>query len=347
MLVRFRSSQSDKEMRQEVVDDESQPGSLRAWLDSHIVAIVLLASWILPATRVYWDQFDTWVFRRLNGTLSSGGQWLKICAIMNHRMFDLVPAVLLFGLVWHWIHRVPQPARVRRFATAVILALAVLLTRTATTAVVHGPTLTYHRASPSLVIEESISVEGAVDGVAAKGSSPYSFPGDHGFVLISVVMFFVFHQAYGHAVLAAVYAVVFAMPRLIAGGHWFTDIAIGSLVMSLICTSWLYATPLNGLLQMVVVPVVIFVDRGGRMLFRSVMTILRRTHDGAQRVAERVSERVVEETPEAKESGGRVPMMHVRTSSAGAVEQQQAPRVKAPRPNIARITESELGRPLS
>lgn len=41
---------------------------------------------------------------------------------------------------------------------------------------------------------------------------------------------------------------VFALPRVMAGAHWFTDISIGSLSVVLVGMSWCLLTPLTDIL---------------------------------------------------------------------------------------------------
>jgi len=40
-----------------------------------------------------------------------------------------------------------------------------------------------------------------------------------------------------------VIAVLFSLPRIMAGAHWFTDVAVGSLSVVLVGLSWWLITP--------------------------------------------------------------------------------------------------------
>ncbi|BET97719.1 hypothetical protein TCT1_26400 [Xenorhabdus sp. TCT-1] len=48
--------------------------------------------------------------------------------------------------------------------------------------------------------------------------------------------------------IALLIMVAFALPRIMAGAHWFTDIAVGSLSLTLIGMSWILLTPLSDIM---------------------------------------------------------------------------------------------------
>ena len=39
--------------------------------------------------------------------------------------------------------------------------------------------------------------------------------------------------------------IIFMLPRIMAGAHWFTDIVVGSLSISLVGLSWVLLTPVS------------------------------------------------------------------------------------------------------
>jgi len=38
---------------------------------------------------------------------------------------------------------------------------------------------------------------------------------------------------------------VFSLPRIMSGAHWFTDVAVGSISIVLVVLSWVLLTPLS------------------------------------------------------------------------------------------------------
>ena len=48
-----------------------------------------------------------------------------------------------------------------------------------------------------------------------------------------------------HWTIALLIVVIFSMPRVMIGAHWFTDIAVGSLSIVLVGMGWVLLTPLS------------------------------------------------------------------------------------------------------
>ena len=54
----------------------------------HVVAVVLLVSWLWQPTRELWNVFDVWLFKLLNDPVHAGGLWAHIWAIGSMRPVD-------------------------------------------------------------------------------------------------------------------------------------------------------------------------------------------------------------------------------------------------------------------
>jgi hypothetical protein len=69
--------------------------------------VTLFLSWITPPFRAWWDALDIAIFRALNPSLAEPGLWQTFWAITNWRPFDIVTALIVFGLVisdcWKWV----------------------------------------------------------------------------------------------------------------------------------------------------------------------------------------------------------------------------------------------------
>ncbi len=81
-----------------------------------------------------------------------------------------------------------------------------------------------------------------------KDSSGDSFPSDHGLMLLTFCCFMHRYISVKAFSIALLIMVIFALPRIMAGAHWFTDIVVGSLSVVLIGTSWLLLTPLSDIM---------------------------------------------------------------------------------------------------
>jgi len=194
------------------------------------VAVLLLASWMGPGfARSAWDSADAAVFAFFNGA-NSEASWRTVVAALNSRWFDMVPGGLLVALYADWMladeHRW---LAARAWLGVALAAFTVLWLRI----VVKG-VLEIERISPSLAVPDAVNIETVLPAwLAVKGSSSGSFPGDHCAVatLVALVIGHVCGWRRGLAALALV--PLASLPRLMGGGHWLTDIAVGGLASGL------------------------------------------------------------------------------------------------------------------
>ena len=222
---------------------------------SHLAAIILLASWLLPVSRGWWDQLDVAVFRFLNGSLRLGELWQILWALGNIRLTDVFfgALMLLVIILWLW----GRPREIQNMKCAAFGGLAMFLV--ATPLVLHlviQTWLGYSRYSPSLVVDGALRLSKLVPSIDSKDVAITSFPGDHAFVLITFTAFFWYLGPRRFAVTASVLAFIFMLPRLVGGAHWLTDDVIGGVVPAVLVVSWLLATPLGYYLTKMFLPLV-------------------------------------------------------------------------------------------
>lgn len=205
------------------------------------LAVLLLVSWLTPFSRRWWDVLDAAVFGMLNPTLAASGVWQTFWAITNWRPFDLVTAAIIFGFVLAWLREETDDrvqARIAQFLAFCVLLLIgkavehLLLDLTG-----------YRRQSPTLVFPDAVRLSQLVTWIPVKDRGSTVFPGDHAFVIFATVGFIRISIGRSTGLLAALLLVPFALPRLVAGAHWLTDIVIGGLGMALVLLSLAYATP--------------------------------------------------------------------------------------------------------
>ena len=101
----------------------------------------------------------------------------------------------------------------------------------------------FHRTSPSLTFE-AVRLSQVETWVKAKDSSRFCFPSDHGTVSLAVA-FYTLLRSPRRVGWAFGLAVLFTVPRIIAGAHWLTDIVIGSAFVAFAGVSILMMTPLH------------------------------------------------------------------------------------------------------
>ncbi|HHX0693555.1 TPA: phosphatase PAP2 family protein, partial [Yersinia enterocolitica] len=69
--------------------------------------------------------------------------------------------------------------------------------------------------------------------------------GDHGMMLMIFACFMLRYFSRSAFAIALLIVVIFSMPRVMIGAHWFTDIAVGSLSIVLVGMGWVLLTPLS------------------------------------------------------------------------------------------------------
>lgn len=208
---------------------------------SQALAVLIVVSWLVPPTAGWWEMADVASFRALNAPLDPESTATLLWAWLNVRAADLVPALILIGLTLLAAGSMPPGPRERLTHRGLAFALVMGFVLTVENLIDFG-VYSYRRNSPSLVLDDVVRLSEVVP--AAKDFSAKSFPGDHGFVLICSAIFFALSlpRAYGLAAIGV--AIMFTLPRMVAGAHWMTDIVVGSGAKAMIAMGWLVATPL-------------------------------------------------------------------------------------------------------
>jgi membrane-associated phospholipid phosphatase len=216
------------------------------WIDLSLslgLAGLLAWSWLWPRSRSIWDQVDATVFRLLNGALAFTW-WQKGWAYLNHDYADWI-AIALYGILFFYAGRYGKRSLRRSAISLAVLAVVVIGLRSGTHLAVTLGDGALSRPSPTLANPDALRLSELVPDVTAKDYSHCCFPSDHGFVVLAIVLYLGYWGPDRAVWMAVLLALAFVVPRMVAGAHWFTDIAIGSAVMALAATSLLMATPLH------------------------------------------------------------------------------------------------------
>ncbi len=207
------------------------------------LAALLVGSWIWGPSRGVWDEIDYTVFRAANGVLSFSW-WQRAWAYANHRNFDNIGVVLFAGLLLYVVVHFGSNVR-RNLISVGLLAVLIIGMKTATSGIIAVADSRLDRQSPTLVHEDALRLSQLVPDVKAKDASQWSFPGDHAFVVLSILIYLGYCGDVISVRICTWMALLWTLPRLIGGSHWFSDIAVGSTAMALTSTGLLMATPLH------------------------------------------------------------------------------------------------------
>ncbi|WP_298186126.1 phosphatase PAP2 family protein [uncultured Pseudomonas sp.] len=217
----------------------------RPLLACHIVALLLLASWLWMPSRALWDEFDLQFFALLNQPVHDAGLWAKTWAIGSMRPVDMGVGLLMLAVMLK-ADLVFSGAQVRKALYAFLATLFVmLLFRVGFAELVK--LMGWQRPSASLVVEGAARLTELFptweNRWNMKDSATRSFPGDHASVLLIWAMFMSFFARNWRLLLVWVMALVFMLPRLVAGAHWGSDALVGGVFLALLGLAWACFTP--------------------------------------------------------------------------------------------------------
>lgn len=219
----------------------------RAFLISHLVALLLIILWLIPSVRTTLLDLDAHLFRVLNAPLESNTVWLHVWAVASLRPFDIVVGIILLTLTirGNWVFK-PEQVRSALFGLLTVL-LALLLIRNLFTKAIEAAGLQH--ASPSDMLTYAIHMSDYFQSWEKawelKDRSGASFPGDHASVLLLWGLFLTaFTRNPLQLVVTWLLVMLFMMPRLVAGAHWASDDYMGGIAVSLLAMAWGFYTPL-------------------------------------------------------------------------------------------------------
>lgn len=207
----------------------------------NVLGIALFLSYYLPVNHGFWAPIDSSVFFYFNNKLATNETFLHFVAITNNRAFDVCSLLAMCLLYFSYYVKESSEGRRRMLIIGIVMLLsAVVLNQL-------GHQLPVAHKSPSLSFPHVNRVS-ELTGIPTKDSSGDSFPGDHGMMLMVFTVFMLRYLGTRAFACAVVITVLFSMPRLMIGAHWFTDIMVGSLSVVLVGGSWWLMTPASDML---------------------------------------------------------------------------------------------------
>lgn len=202
----------------------------------NVLGIALFLSWFLPDNHGFWQAPDSRIFYFFNQLLASSKSFLHLVAVTNNRAFDAA-SLLCMGLLYlsFFLKRDGHGKRRMLLLGVVILLSAVVLNQL-------GHLLPVSRPSPTKMLD-NVNLVSQMTGFHTKDGSSDSFPGDHGMMLLIFACYMWRYFSLRAFLIALAIFVIFILPRIMIGAHWFTDIAVGSLSIVLVGMSWWLLTP--------------------------------------------------------------------------------------------------------
>lgn len=219
--------------------------ALKRFFTLHIIASLLLLSWLFGPTRALWDMLDQVSFNFLNSFVHTSPFWQKFWALASYKrsefVMDGVRLIFFVTIIWT---TVPSMRR-HNLAKLLFMVGFIFLSISLIGKTLFPDVLQIERFSPTAIDENAFRLSKVIDWIHVKDHSEASFPSDHGITacLFTICMFFLFGKRYGFA--AILTEGCYCLPRLVCGAHWITDVLIGSLTVALILSAWTLCTPIH------------------------------------------------------------------------------------------------------
>ena len=204
-----------------------QTNHWRGFCVSLLIGNFILLSWLYPVTREWWDAADRTVFFFLNCSIATPSTWSAMWALLNSRVMDLAPLILLLPFLLVPDLLIKRDKRIHACFHLLIVLLILLVIRTIFEDTVEA--LEWRGKSPSLTLQPAYLLSEMYPSLHPKDMSKGSFPGDHAGVLMAVACFLLLHRMNA---LVLVVTIIFIMPRMFSGAHWFSDVAVGGVFIA-------------------------------------------------------------------------------------------------------------------
>ncbi|MBI2743748.1 MAG: phosphatase PAP2 family protein [Chlamydiales bacterium] len=210
----------------------------------HLLVGLMVGSFLLPATAVYWKHLDVGFFKFINGSLRGNSSWQTFWALANHKLADWVEDLFILGFYTVYIRKAHKELRLKKASELVFCLFYIAAILYFVNRLLFRKTWQIPRESPTLVVEGSVRLSDHISWLHIKDDSTKSFPGDHATTALLFAASYVYLARWRLGLFAAFYAAFLCMPRLITGAHWLSDVIIGAGSITIIFMSWAFCTPL-------------------------------------------------------------------------------------------------------
>ncbi|MBM3191184.1 MAG: hypothetical protein FJZ63_00845 [Chlamydiae bacterium] len=212
---------------------------------SHILILALLGSWMWSMTHPFWDLMDYSFYRFVNGFIESSSFWQGFWAISNHNLTDWFHDIVMLGFFAVYLTRKDDKPLSKKIFEILLFACIIAFTVLFINRYLCLDVFHIRRKSPSMVYDFAVNLSQKISWIKVKGRSITSYPGDHGTTALLFTMCITHLMGKKAGCLAFLYNIYWQLPRLVTGCHWFTDVIMGSFVISSFVMNWALYTPLK------------------------------------------------------------------------------------------------------
>ena len=211
----------------------------------NILGALLLGTWFActPGGEYHglWLTLDKNIFYFFNQLLTQSKAFMYFVAVVNLRAFDVVAFVAMLAIYYSYYRKSNVEGKRWLFCIGVAMLVSAVIIKQ------FDKLLPIDRMSASAYFDQlyhNVNWVSQLSGLPAKDKAGSSFPGDHGMMLLIFAVYMWKYLGRSAFVKALAVFVIFSLPRIMGGAHWFTDVYVGSVSFVLIVLSWILLTPL-------------------------------------------------------------------------------------------------------
>ena len=211
----------------------------------NILGALLLGTWFActPGGEYHglWLTLDKNIFYFFNQLLTQSKAFMYLVAVVNLRAFDVVAFVAMLAIYYSYYRKSNVEGKRWLFCIGVAMLVSAVIIKQ------FDKLLPIDRMSASAYFDQlyhNVNWVSQLSGLPAKDKAGSSFPGDHGMMLLIFAVYMWKYLGKSAFVKALAVFVIFSLPRIMGGAHWFTDVYVGSVSFVLIVLSWILLTPL-------------------------------------------------------------------------------------------------------
>lgn len=206
----------------------------------NVIGLALFFSAYLTTYQGFWFEIDKSIFYYFNHLVGSNAIFMYFVAFVNKRGFDTVAFIFMIIIYYSYYRKANVEGKRWLFCIGLAMLISAGIIKQC------DNMMAWDRMSPTLYFEQlnhDVNFVSKLSGWSTKDSSSTSFPGDHGMLLLIFCAHMWRYLGTKAFVKGIVVFVIFSLPRIMSGAHWFTDIAVGSVSFVLVVQSWLLLTP--------------------------------------------------------------------------------------------------------
>ena len=207
----------------------------------NILGALLFLSWLVPENHGFWFNIDKNIFYFFNNMLTESKAFMYFVSFINLRGFDIIAFIGMLIIFYDYFSKKDLQGKRFLFCVGITMLLTAILVKQV---LAFFP---IDRTSPTIFFKETmhlpVNLISELSGWNTKCRSSDCFPGDHGIMLLIFSSYMWRYCNFEAFKKCLIVFIIFSLPRIMGGAHWFTDVVVGSTSTNLLLTSWILLTP--------------------------------------------------------------------------------------------------------